>query len=53
MDAAIPDNDIWVRDIDDEMMRQLETRARLNGRTVEEEFLALVKIGLSLKDGDG
>jgi plasmid stability protein len=47
MDAAIPDDHIWVHNIEAELMRFIRSRARANGRTVEVEAKALIKIGLT------
>jgi plasmid stability protein len=50
MNPEVSENDLLIEDIDPELLRQIEERARAEGRSVEEEALFLLKRALLLSE---
>ena len=48
----VSDDDLLIENIEPTLLEQIERSARAHGRSVEQEAMALIEIGLSLAEND-
>jgi plasmid stability protein len=52
MATELKEDDLLIEDLSPDLLQRIEARARSNGRSVEEEALVLLEIGLQLSEND-
>ena len=52
MTTELKEGELLVEDISPSLLQAIEGRARINGRSVEEEALVLLELGLQLSEND-